>query len=234
MKARIKDKKEVAEKTLRIAFDLMGEKIDFKAGQFIYVTIPNPPYIDEGGNRRHFTISSPPEDQDIAITTRIRPTAFKKSLVEIPIGYEVELGPIEGEFVLPEDIKRPLVFLAGGIGITPYISMLAHIRSRQLLYQMTLIYSNKNRQSTPYLDKLEAWSSEMSNLKLIVTLTEDPAWPGEKRRVDTQFIKEYLPESNIYTYFVSGPPDFVEGMGKVLEEVGVERANMELERFTGY
>lgn len=234
MKAKIKDRQEVAKDTIRVIFDLMGENLDFAAGQYIYVTIPDLPFTDEKGNRRHFTISSPPEEKDISITTRVRLTAFKKSLSEIPIGSVVELGPIGGEFVLPEDTEKPLVFLAGGIGITPYISMLAHINNNQLPYRTTLIYSNKDMGSTAYLDKLEAWSSEMPNFELIAIMTEDPAWPGERRRVDSQFLKDHLQDLSSYLYFASGPPAFVEGMGQILEELGVERANMILENFTGY
>ena len=234
MKAKIKDKEEVAEGTMRIVFDLMGQKIDFEAGQYILITIPNPPYIDEDGNKRHFSISSPPEDKDIVITTRIRPSAFKRSLAEIPVGFEVEVGPIEGEFVLPENTNRPLVFLAGGIGITPYISMLGHVRSKKLPYKITLIYSNKDRQSTAYMKELETLTKELADFKTVLTMTEDPEWPGEERRVDKEFILNYIPDPHSRIYYISGPPNFVEGMRQVLEEAGVENSNINLERFTGY
>lgn len=234
MKAKIKDKKEVAEATLQVAFDLMGQKIDFKAGQYIFIHIPDSPYPDDRGNRRHFTISSPPEEADIAITTRIRPSGFKRWLSEAPIGSEVDLGLVTGEFILPKDFDKPLVFLAGGIGVTPFISMLAHIKNQKLPFKVALIYSNRNRQSTAYLKELKSWIEQIPDFKLITTMTDDPDFSEEKRQIDAEFIKDYFQEPNLYTYYISGPPSFVEGMNKSLKEAGVKGSDIKLERFTGY
>lgn len=234
MKAKIKDKKEVAESTLKVVFDLMGQKIDFKAGQYIFISIPNSPYPDDKGNRRHFTISSPPEEKDIAITTRIRPSGFKKWLSEAPIGSEIDLGMVTGEFILPKSFDKHLIFLAGGIGVTPFMSMLGHIKNQQLPFKVALIYSNRNRQSTAYFKELNSWTGQIPDFKVIMTMTEDPDWPGEKRKIDAGFIKDYLPDPNLQTYYISGPPAFAEGMKKVLEEVEVSGSDIKLERFTGY
>lgn len=235
MRAKIKSKQEVAKGTLRVAFDLLGERVTFQAGQVFYIELLNAPYQDEKGVKRHITIVNPPEDNtELVLTTRIRESAFKKSLAEMSVGSEVEVGDIEGDFILPEDTLRPLVFLAGGIGITPFMSMLGHIKNQNLPYKITLLYSNRDVESTPYFDQLQKWSQEIANFKLIMTMTQDPAWGGETRRIDAQFIRDHIKDLNTYTYYIAGPPRFVEGMEKVLEGIGVEKGNIKPEDFVGY
>lgn len=235
MKAKIKSKEEVARQTYKIIFDLLGEKVNFQAGQYIYVTVPNPAFDDNRGNRRHITISSPPENNtEIAITTRMGPSAFKKSLIEAPLGTEIDLGPIEGGFTLPEDTSSPVVFITGGIGITPYMSILGHIASQKLPYKITLIYSNRDHQSTAYHKQLKLWTKEIPDFKLIMTMTQDLQWSGEKRRIDAIFIKDYLPDVKSYIYYVSGPPGFVKGMKDVLKDAEIEGSNIKSEIFSGY
>lgn len=223
----------MAKNTLRVSFDLMGQKVNFKAGQYIFITIPNMPYTDERGNRRHFTISSPPGN-DISITTRIRPSAFKRWLAEASAGSEVELGMIDGEFTLPGDTNKRLVFLAGGIGITPYISMLEHIKNAELPYKVSLIYSNKNQESTAYLKEVKKWAKEIPGFKLILIMTGDSKWKGERKMIDSQLLKNYFTDLNDYTFYISGPPAFVESIRKTLDEAGVKGGNIKLDRFTGY
>ena len=205
-----------------------AEPFTFKAGQYIFITLINPPFADDRNNRRHFSIvNSPDEKGIITITTRIRDSGFKKSLKELPMGTEAELGPISGSFVLPQDSSKPLVFIAGGIGITPYISMLRYVKNHNLNYQITLLYSNRDQASTAYFE-------EVQKFKSILTMTEDPNWTGEKRRIDAKFIKEYFPEVNANTYFVVGPPPMVEAVQKSLMEAGVTPDNIKIENFTGY
>lgn len=227
MTGKIADKKEVAMGTLQVTFQV-GEQFSFKPGQYIFVTLKNAPYPDDRGNRRHFSIvNSPDEKGIITIATRLRDSGFKKSLKEFPVGTEVELGPISGSFILPEETSRPLVFIAGGIGITPYISMLRYVKNHNLNYQITLLYSNRDQASTAYFE-------EVQKFKSILTMTEDPAWAGEKRRIDAKFIKEYFPQVNANTYFVVGPPPMVEAVQKALQEAGVNLENIKIENFTGY
>lgn len=227
MTGEIADKREIATGTLQVTFQV-NEEFNFVPGHYIFVTLINPPYADDRSNRRHFSIvNSPDEKGIITIATRIRDSGFKKSLKELSLGTEVELGPISGSFVLPEDTSKPLVFVAGGIGITPFISMLRYVKNHNLNYKITLLYSNRDQASTAYLE-------EVQKFKSILTMTEDPAWQGEKRRIDANFIKEYFPQVNTNTYFVVGPPPMVDAVQKALLEAGVEINNIKIENFTGY
>lgn len=234
MVGRVLKKTEVASYTLQVVFKL-DEQVEFKPGQYCFVTLVCPPYPDDRGNKRHFSIvSSPNEKGIITITTRLRDSGFKKSLQELPIGATVELGPIAGVFTLPEDKTRPLVFMAGGIGITPFMSMLRYVSEENLPYKITLVYSNRDKASTAFLDELYKLSQTLPNFKLILTMTEDTNWPGEKRRIDAQFIKDYITDLNVPLYYVVGPPLMVDATKKALLDADVDISNIKIENFTGY
>src|SRR5438105_4796295 len=129
MRARIEQKEEVAKGTLLVIFDLLGEEVDFRAGQYFFVTLPDVGHQDEKGLRRHISVvTSPTEKGVLGLATRMRDSAFKRTLAELPVGAEVEVEPPKGDFFLPEDSSRPYVFVAGGIGITVFRSMLRSIR----------------------------------------------------------------------------------------------------------
>jgi ferredoxin-NADP reductase len=236
MKARIKEKREVAKGTLLATFDLLGEAVDFTPGQYFFVTLPDVGHQDDKGLRRHITVVTSPNERGVlGFATRMRDSAFKKSLAELPVGTEVEVEPPKGKFTLPEDASRPLVFVAGGIGITVFRSMLTFIREEGLPYQVTLIYSNRDRESTAFLDELRELEKELPNFRLILTMTQDPGWDGEARKIDAQFFKDYLEEDlNRYTFLVAGPPAMVKGMQEALADAGVEEQNIVAERYSGY
>jgi ferredoxin-NADP reductase len=179
VRARIKEKREVAKGTLLVVFDLLGEELDFRPGQYFWVELLDPPYHDEKGSRRHISaVTSPTERGLIGLCTRVRDSAFKRSLAELPVGAEVDVEQPKGDFVLPEDASRPLVFVAGGIGITAFRSMLRYIQDKRLPHRVTLIYSNRDRESTAFLDQLEQIAQANANVRLVVTMTDDDDWPG--------------------------------------------------------
>src|ERR671918_2110991 len=155
MRAQVKETREVAKGTLMVVFDLMGREVDFRPGQYFWVTLLDPPYDDEKGPRRHISVvTSPTERGVLGLCTRLRDSAFKRSLVELPVGAEVEVEEPKGNFVLPEETDRPYVFVAGGIGITVFRSMLRYVAEEGLPHRVTLVYSNRDRESTPFLDEL--------------------------------------------------------------------------------
>jgi ferredoxin-NADP reductase len=236
MQARIKEKREVAKGTLLVTFDLLGEKVEFRPGQYFFVTLPDVGHQDDKGLRRHITVVTSPNDKGVlGLATRLRDSAFKRSLRELPVGAEVEVEQPKGQFVLPEETTRPLVFVAGGIGITVFRSMLRYIREERLPYRVTLIYSNRDRESTAFLDELREFERELPDFELILTMTQDSGWEGETRKVDAQFVKDYLGEDlNQYTFLVAGPPAMAEGVQRALEEAGVQEQNVIAERYSGY
>lgn len=239
MKAIIKEKKYIAKDTLLVIFDLLGKKIDFKPGQFFFINLVNPPYFDEkisGGYNYHFSILNPPEENGaIKMATRIRDSAFKKSLAEMPVGAEVKIGLISGNFTLPESPDFPIVFIAGGIGIAPFMSMLAHMQNRKSKTKITLLYFNREESSAAFLDELEEIRKNMHyNFNFVPIMTDDSGWRGEKRRMDAEFIRSYFVNPNYNIYMIAGSPDMVESVIKSLKEAGVEKQKIISENFSGY
>ena len=236
MRATIKEKREVAKETLLVLFDLAGAELDYQPGQYFWVELLDPPYQDEKGARRHITaVTSPSERGVIGLCTRMRDSAFKRSLAELPPGTEVEVEQPKGTFVLPEDSSRPLVFVAGGIGITPFRSMLRYIGDERLPHRVTLIYSNRDRASAALLDELEEIEQANPNVRLIVTMTDDDSWPGERRRVDAAFLRDHLGDDlNQVRYMVAGPPGMAKGVSAELEQAGVAPELIETDSFSGY
>ena len=236
MRARIKEKREVAKGTLLVTFDLLGEEMDFRPGQYFHVTLPSLGHDDEKGLRRHITIVTSPNERGVlGFATRMRDSAFKRTLGELPVGSEVEVEPPKGRFGLPEDPSRPLVFVAGGIGITVFRSMLRYIREERLPYRVTLIYSNRDEESTAFLDELRELEQALPGFRLILTMTQDAQWEGETRKVDDEFVKDHLGgDLNRYTFLVAGPPAMAEGVQAALLKAGVGDENVITERYSGY
>jgi ferredoxin-NADP reductase len=236
VRALIKEKQEVAKGTLLMTFDLLGEELDFTPGQYFHVTLPNLGYEDDKGLRRHITVvTSPNEKGVLGLATRMRDSAFKRTLRELPVGSEVEVEPPKGNFGLPEDPSRPLVFVAGGIGITVFRSMLRYVHEEQLPYRMTLIYSNRDRESTAFLDELRELEQALPDFRLVLTMTQDPGWEEETRKVDAEFVQDHLGDDlDQYTFMVAGPPAMAEGVQAALEEAGVRDENVIVERYSGY
>ena len=236
MKATIKEKREVAKGTLLVVFDLLGQEVDFEAGQYFWVELLDPPYEDEKGSRRHISVVTSPNERGVlGLCTRLRDSAFKRSLAELPVGAEVDVEEPKGSFLLPEDVEQQYVFIAGGIGITVFRCMLRYIAEEELPYRITLIYSNRDRESTPFLDELVELEQAIPNLELVLTMTDDPAWEGETRRIDAELLKDRLGEDlQSRTYLIAGPPPMVEGVVGTLHAVGVPEERIRPDRFSGY
>src|SRR5919106_251346 len=236
MKARIKEKQEVAKGTLMVTFDLLGAEVDFKPGQFFYVTLPDVGHQDDKGLRRHITVvTSPNEKGVLGLATRMRDSAFKRSLRDLPLGAEVDVEQPGGDFGLPDDTSRPVVFIAGGIGITVFRSMLLYVKEERLSHRVVLVYSNRDRESTAFLDELQELEQDLPDFRLILTMTDDPDWNGETRRIDATFCKEYVEgDLNQYTFMVAGPPAMVEAVQEELTAAGVAETNVIASRFSGY
>jgi ferredoxin-NADP reductase len=236
MQARIKEKREVAKGTLLVTFDLLGRQVDFEPGQYFFVTLPDIGYQDEKGLRRHITVVTSPNERGVlGLCTRLRDTAFKRSLAELPLGAEVEVEKPKGDFVLPRETDQPYVFIAGGIGITVFRSMLRYIAEEGLPHRVTLVYSNRDRESAAFLDELAALEHDNPNLHLVLTMTDDPAWEGERRRIDADLLRDHLDdELASFIYLVAGPPAMVEAMEKTLRDAGVPEEQLRPERFSGY
>jgi ferredoxin-NADP reductase len=236
MQALVKETREVAQGTLLVVFDLQGQEVDFRPGQYFWVELPNRGYEDEKGLRRHISVvTSPTQKGVLGLCTRLRDTAFKKTLAELKVGDEVEVEPPKGDWQLPEDTRPPYVFIAGGIGITVFHSMLRYIADTGEPYRATLVYSNRDRASTPFLDELQEFARTLPDFKLVLTMTQDDGWEGESRYVSAELLRDNLEgELGDYTYLVAGPPAMVEAVTEQLSGAGVPDEHVLPDRFSGY
>jgi ferredoxin-NADP reductase len=236
VRALVKEKREVAKGTLLVLFDLQGREVEFIPGQYFWVELLDPPYDDERGARRHISVvTSPTERGVLGLATRLRDSAFKRSLQELEVGDEVEVEEPKGNFLLPPETDRDYVFVAGGIGITVLRSMLRYIRDKGLPYRVTLVYSNRDRESAPFLDELEEFERDIPGLRVVLTMTDDEDWDGERRRIDPEMLREYLSDDlSRYTYLIAGPPGMVEGVANAITAAGVPEDQVLASRFAGY
>jgi ferredoxin-NADP reductase len=236
MQARIKEKQTVAKGTLMVVFDLLGREVDFEPGQYFWVTLVDPPYDDEKGPRRHITVVTSPNEQGVlGLCTRLRDSAFKRSLAELPVGAEADVEEPKGSFALPRETDRPYVFVAGGIGITPFRCMLRYIAEEGLPHRVTLVYSNRDRESAAFLDELEELERDNPNLRVVLTMTEDSSWDGESRRIGPDLLRDHLGEElGSSTYLIAGPPAMVEGVSATLADAGVPEDQIRSQGFSGY
>jgi ferredoxin-NADP reductase len=170
----------------------------------------------------------------LGLCTRLRDTAFKRSLAELELGDEVEVEQPKGTFLLPEDTSKEYVFIAGGIGITVFRCMLRYIADKGLPHKVTLVYSNRDRESTAFLDELQEIERTVPNFRLVLTMTDDPGWNGDTRMLDAAVLREYLGELDGYTFMIAGPPPMVEAVVGELQGAGLPEEQVFPDSFSGY
>jgi len=233
----LKDRKEVARDTMEFRFDTIGAGYTFRPGQNADFSLINPPQTDGEGNVRTLSFATSPNDQtSFMVAMRMRDTAFKKSLQAIPLGARVKVSTPMGSFTLHKDGSRPAVFLAGGIGITPMLSMIGWATEEKLPHKTYLFYSNRTPQEAPFMDRLERWGRQNPNFKLIATVTRDYNcfWLHELGRINKEMLTKHLNEIQTPIYYVAGPPGMVGAMRLLLENLGVSEDNIKTEEFAGY
>jgi ferredoxin-NADP reductase len=157
--ARLAEREKIADATYAFKFDVGGKPFTYKSGQTVDVIQPEPRYTDEAGNRRTFSIADAPGKERLLIATRVRGSAFKRSLLEAPLGTALELDGPYGSFTLPSK-PSDVFLLAGGIGVTPFRSMIEDTRERSLDHTLTLIHSNRTPEESPFLEELIRWGVE--------------------------------------------------------------------------
>ena len=234
---KLKDGKEVAEGTMAFRFE-KPSGWTFKAGQYLDMTLLDPPESDAEGNVRSFSIASAPHEETLMVATRMRDTAFKRVLKTVPIGTPVRIEGPSGDLILQNDSTRAAVFLAGGIGITPFRSIVQWAAKEKSPHRIVLFYSNRRPEDAPFLEELENLERENPKYKLIASMTEmeksHRPWNGETGLIDQEMLGRHLKGAASPIYYIAGPPAMVKGLHEMLNKAGVDDDDIRAEEFAGY
>jgi len=234
MRATVAEKREVAKGTLLVLFAVESYPA-YRPGHYFWVELPDRGHQDEKGLRRHISlVTSPTETGVVGLATRLRDTAFKRTLAELEVGDEVEVEEPKGSFLLPEDTSPEYVFVAGGIGITVFRSMLRYIADEGLPYRITLVYSNRDRESATFLDELVELEEKIEGLRVVLTMTEDAGWEAESRRIDAAMLRDHVGELEDKQFLVAGPPTMTDAVVEALLAAGVPEDRVLADKFSGY
>lgn len=231
------DRQEVAEDTMMFTLDRSQVEYVFTAGQYANFALVNPPYRDNEGGDRDFSIASAPENEEIIqFASRMRDTAFKNSLKELPLGSPITVSRAMGHFTLHPNASQPAVFLAGGIGITPFRSIVTSALIKQLPYELWLFYSNRTKAATTFATDLVALAEQYKNFKLFMTLTDDNevSAPFSRGRITPEVIQSSGLWFEDAVFYTAGPPAMTEGMRDMLLAMGIPEMAIRTEDFAGY
>jgi ferredoxin-NADP reductase len=230
-------RKEVAERTAAFYFE-KPSGWTFKPGQSIDLTLVNPLETDAEGNRRALSIASHPGEGTLMIATRLRDTAFKRVLASMPIGTAVKIEGPFGNLTLHNNSARAAVILTGGIGITPFRSMIFHAAEEKLPHKIFLFYSNRRPEDAAFLDELLALQKENPQFKLVPTMSEMQKsrrpWQGETGFINEGMLSRHCGPLSQPIYYIAGPPGMVSAFHKMLNGKGVDDDDIRTEDFSGY
>jgi ferredoxin-NADP reductase len=208
------------------------KKVDYTAGQFIEMHLPhkNP---DERGDKHWFTLSSSPSEELLSITTKFageKSSTFKKKLFSLKPGAEVDMSDPMGDFVLPKLVQTPLIWVAGGIGLTPFHSMMKWLADTGEQRNIKFIYGVRNEDEIVFQDTMKAAGVHAT----IVVGEPSPTWGGETGRLSAEMILGLTKPSEDALIYISGPEPMVESLEKQFHAAGIKKNQLVLDFFPNY
>ncbi len=214
------------------------EGFEFNAGQFANLTLLTSTDADLLGNTRALSIASAPHERNLMVATRLRATAFKRTLNSLPLGTELRLQGPYGSLTLSRNGTRPAVFLAGGIGIAPFRSLIWNAAESLSPRKIILFYSVRVPEEAAFLEELQKIERCNGRFKLISTVTRPEKvripWQGETGRISIEMLSKWIPDLSVPIYFIAGPPGMVTGMRQMLIGSGIAEEDIRAEEFSGY
>jgi ferredoxin-NADP reductase len=236
----LKEKKQIATGTYDFVFD-SDEKMNFRAGQYLEWTLPHEK-PDSRGNRRYFTIASSPTEQDLRLGVKFYSpsSSFKKKLLEMKPGEKLLASQLAGDFTLPADSKEKLVWIAGGIGVTPFRSMAKYLVDRGERRDVTMLYSSRTSADVAYADVFEE-ARQKIGLKTIYILSEAGTIKEAGQdafvrvgQIDRAMIEMEIPDYRQRVFYISGPHAMVSIFQMTLQKMGVSRRKIVVDYFPGF
>lgn len=234
---RLQSREEIAEGTMAFHFEKPRD-FAFKPGQAVDLVLPASSGVEGESARHAFSIVSAPFEDRLTIATRMRDSVFKRALKSLPVGAALGLEGPFGSLTLHKNRARPAVFIAGGIGITPFISILRQAAYDRLPQRMVLLYSNRRPEDAAFLADLQAMGQQLEGFTLVATMTQTETsrrpWMGETGAIGTAMLGRIAGELQEPIYYLAGPPAMVESMHTTLNQVGAEDDDIRSEGFYGY
>lgn len=229
------DKRELADGLYEFVFK-PDWLFNFRPGQYLEWTLPHR-FSDDRGNRRYFTIASSPAEKVVRLGVKFYEpeSSFKRALAAMGAGDTLSVSQLAGDFVLPKNPKKKLVFVAGGIGITPFVSMVRHLIDTNDTREVMLLYSNRTASEIAYIETFNEAAKKIG-MKTIYALTREPKplpW-AHAGRIDEKLIAEQIPDYIERTFYISGPPVMVEASRKTLRAMGISRRHIKTDYFPGF
>ncbi len=236
MRIHLKERRQETADVMSFFFDLSGQPFPYRPGQYLSYELDALAFPDERGPRRHFTISSSPTEKGIIqFTTRLRGSGFKETLRRAPVGYELTAGVAGGNFVLPEKESRRHIFIAGGIGITPYRSILRYAVDAQEPIDGLMLYFNRTSAEIIFRRELEDISRRMPNFSLVHVLSQpETGWAGERGKLDESLLRKFVSAPQGALCWISGPPAMVQAYKEQMQQFGFSGEAVRTDFFIGY
>ena len=210
----------------------------FRAGQYLEWTLEHDK-PDNRGNRRYFTIASAPTEQEIIMGVKFYdpPSSYKKSMLAMQPGEKILAGQLAGDFTLPKNPKEKSVFIAGGIGITPFRSMVKYLLDTNQTRDIVLFYSNRTASEAVYTDIFDQ-AVEKLGLRAVYTLTDKSqvpnGWQGNVGPINAELIAAEVPDFKQRRFYLSGPHAMVTAYENALLSMGVAQNKIKTDFFPGF
>jgi len=221
-KVTIKAHRQVAKDTTQVTFE-RPDDFKFLAGQYVKVTLPTLQYPDYRGASREFSICSPPYKADeFSVVFRNTNSGFKQTLTSLKPGATVSVAGPFGFLTLPRSGQH--IFIAGGIGIAPFRSMIHAAVYEDVGVNMRLLYANNSQKSAAYLGELQKLSAESSRFKL----------HSIRGQITTPTITRYVDDPLHVNWWIIGSPRMVADVISILHSLGAPNAKLHTEEFVGY
>ncbi len=222
-------------------YDFVFEKnslFNFRPGQYMEWTLPSD-HADSRGNRRYFTIASSPTEPDIRLGVKFYKdgSSYKKKLFALKPGDMVVASQLDGEFVLPKNKKEKLVFIAGGIGATPFRSMMKYLEDTNEKRDIVFLYSNRTFADIAYKDIFDE-AAKRIGIRIVYALTEETYVPASNEyalgRISDAMIREKIPDFKERIFYISGTGEMVRTMKGMLSVIGIKKRKIITDFFPGF
>ncbi|HEU0198534.1 MAG TPA: FAD-dependent oxidoreductase [Nevskiaceae bacterium] len=228
--SKLLSQRQVAEGTTEFTLEKpVGSDFAYVAGQFGDIVLPHAADNTDKMSYTHgFSFVSAPFEERLRMATRMRNSAFKNAIAKLPDGTALEVMATWGKFTLHDDAKLPALFIAGGIGVTPALSIIQQATHDKAPHRITLLTSNRSTAREPYKEELKALAAQNPRLTLASIHTQ------AQGHVTTDAIRKYAPDLAGTMFYVSGPDAFVKSLRGLLTALGVDRKHIRSEGFEGY